>query len=92
MDRNKLQAAFDKWHKRQEDELHPLAKIKERLLAGEDPTQLMNEMERTFQIPALDDPEFNRQHPEVMKLYRRVAATRDNPRPQKRSQEPEFDR
>jgi hypothetical protein len=92
MDKSKLQAAFDKFHQRVEDQLRELAPFKDRLLAGEDPGQIMTDMEQKFKIPALNDPEFNRQNPEVISLYRTIAGSRDKPRPQKRSQEPEFDR
>lgn len=92
MDKSKLQAAFDKFHQRVEDQLRELAPFKDRLLAGEDPGRIMSDMEQKFKIPALNDPEFNRQHPEVIKLYRTIAGSRDKPLLQKRSQEPEFDR
>lgn len=92
MDKSKLQAAFDKFHQQVEDQLQELVPYKERLLDGEDPGRIMTDMEAEFKIPALNDPDFNRQHPEVIKLYRTIAGSRDKPLLQKRSQEPEFDR
>lgn len=84
-----IQAAFEKFQQRVEDQLREVAPYKERLLDGDDPGRIMSDMEAKFKIPALDDPEFNRQHPEVMKLYRTIAGSREA---LKRPQRPEFDR
>jgi len=72
-----IQAAFEKFQQRVEDQLREVAPYKERLLDGDDPGRIMSDMEAKFKIPALDDPEFNRQHPEVMKLYRTIAGSRE---------------
>jgi macrodomain Ter protein organizer (MatP/YcbG family) len=82
LEKSTIQAAFDKFHQRVEDQLRELAPYKDRLLAGEDPGRIMTDMEQKFKIPALNDPDFNRQHPEVIKLYRTIAGSRES---QKRS-------
>ena len=39
-------------------------------------SRLMTEMEGTYHIPALNSHEFNKQNPEVMKLYLKISNTR----------------
>ncbi|MBI9015010.1 MAG: hypothetical protein JEZ08_22455 [Clostridiales bacterium] len=41
------------------------------------PTELMDEMELIYKIPALNDIDFNEEHPKVISLYRKLANARD---------------
>lgn len=58
------------------DELN-LQDIIERHKNGEDRTALMNEMERIFRIPAMNDESFNEKYPAVMELYCLLSNSRD---------------
>ncbi len=89
MEKSKIQTDFNKFHQRVEDQLRELAPFKERLLDGDDPGRIMSDMEAKFNIPALNNPEFNRKHPEVISLYRTIAGSREA---QKCLQRSEFDR
>lgn len=37
---------------------------------------LMEDIEWTYHIPTLKDPEYEERHPEIMKLYREVSGAR----------------
>ncbi len=39
-------------------------------------TDLMNEMEEIFNIPALNDPDFNEENKDVISLYRKISKER----------------
>ncbi|GAB3797208.1 hypothetical protein [Virgibacillus kimchii] len=39
-------------------------------------TNLMNDLEWTYHIPTLGNPDYEKRHPEVMKLYRAVSVKR----------------
>lgn len=43
---------------------------------GVEPTKIMNEMERIFKIPALNDPAFNEDNEDIIKLYREISDSR----------------
>lgn len=43
---------------------------------SENLTELMDEMERIFKIPALNDPEYNDHNKDVISLYRRISSKR----------------
>lgn len=43
---------------------------------GGNPTALMDEMELVFGVPALNDPVFNEENPEVIKLFREIENSR----------------
>jgi hypothetical protein len=43
---------------------------------GANPTVLMDEMEDIFKVPALNDPVFNEDNPEVIKLFREIGNSR----------------
>lgn len=53
-----------------------LQEIRARYEAGEDPTQLMDEMERAYKIPAMVSDEYNQKHPEIIALYREISRAR----------------
>lgn len=54
-----------------------LEHIRAQFEQGTNPTYLMNEMERVFKVPALNDPVFNEENEEVIKLYREIGDSRD---------------
>jgi hypothetical protein len=43
---------------------------------GEEPTKLMNELEKVYKIPLMLDLEFNKNNVELMKLYLEISASR----------------
>ena len=43
---------------------------------GSNPTELMNDLERIFKIPALNDPAYNEDNQEVISLYREISDSR----------------
>ena len=53
-----------------------LERIRELFEKGVNQTELMNEMERIFKIPALNDLDFNEENPEVIELYRKISKSR----------------
>lgn len=53
-----------------------LERIKGQFEQGMNPTELMNEMECVFKIPALNDPAYNKENEEVIKLYREISSAR----------------
>lgn len=53
-----------------------LERIRGQFEQGTDPTGLMNDMERIFKIPALNDPAFNEDNEDVIKLYRKISNSR----------------
>lgn len=54
-----------------------LEHIKAQFEQGTDPTYLMNELERVFKVPALNNQEFNNENPEVIQLYREIGNSRE---------------
>jgi len=55
-----------------------LERIRSEFEQGINATQLMNDMERIFKIPALNSEKFNEENPEVISLYRQVSDSRFN--------------
>jgi hypothetical protein len=53
-----------------------LMEFRKKYESGYDPTQLMNEMENVFNIPALNNPSFNENNRDVMSLYQEIANSR----------------
>jgi len=53
-----------------------LERIRARFESGANPTQLMDDMERIFGVPALNDPVFNEDNPEVIQLFREIGNSR----------------
>lgn len=49
---------------------------KDQFESGVNPTQLMNEMESIFKIPALNDEMYNTENSEVIELYRTISDSR----------------
>jgi len=56
--------------------IEELERIRDRFEQGENPTELMNEMEHIFRIPALNDLEFEENNLEVIELYREISKAR----------------
>jgi len=56
--------------------IEELENIRVRWEQGENPTELMNEMEDVFNIPALNNLDFNEENPEVIELYREISKSR----------------
>jgi len=56
--------------------IEELERIAEQFEQGVNQTELMNEMERIFKIPALNDLDFNEENPEVIELYRKISKSR----------------
>lgn len=54
-----------------------LMEFRKKYESGYDPTQLMNEMEKVFKIPMVNDPLFNQDNEEVIRLYREIANSRE---------------
>jgi len=48
-----------------------------RLASGERAADIMNDMEKEFNIPMLNDDEFNKNNADVIELYREVANSRN---------------
>lgn len=44
---------------------------------GKDLSRLMTEMERSFNIPMVNDEEYNNSNKEVIELYREISNSRD---------------
>lgn len=53
-----------------------LKRIRKQFEQGANPTELMNDMEWVFKIPALNDPAFNEKNEEVINLYREISDSR----------------
>ena len=53
-----------------------LERIRGQFEQGANPTELMNDMERIFKIPALNDPAYNEDNQEVITLYREISNSR----------------
>lgn len=51
--------------------------VKDEVVKQQRLTNLMNDMEQIFNIPALNNPTFNQANPEIMILYRMVAKERN---------------
>lgn len=54
-----------------------LDKYQKRLACGENVADIMNDMEKEFNIPMLNDEEFNKKNADVIALYREVSNSRD---------------
>ena len=54
-----------------------LDEYQKRLASGETAVDIMNDMEKEFDIPMMNDVEFNKKNPDVMQLYQEVANSRD---------------
>lgn len=54
-----------------------LDEYQKRLASGENVTDIMNDMEKEFGIPMLNDEEYNSNNADVIELYREVANSRD---------------
>lgn len=54
-----------------------LERIRAEFEKGTEPTELMNEMEQIFKVPAMNDIEFNEDNPMVIKLYREISNSRE---------------
>ncbi len=53
-----------------------LERIRGQFEQGANPTDLMNQMEIRYKIPALNDEKFNEENPEVIDLYRQIGDSR----------------
>jgi len=53
-----------------------LQNIRARFAAGENPTQLLDEMESVFKVPAMKSNKFNRENPEIIALYIEIGLSR----------------
>lgn len=53
-----------------------LERIRGQFEQGANATELMNDMEVIFKIPALNDERFNEENPEVIILYREISDSR----------------
>jgi len=53
-----------------------LERIRGQFEKDENPDYLMSQMEQIFKIPMLDDPIFNKDNDEVIKLYREISNSR----------------
>lgn len=53
-----------------------LSELKKKFLNGENPTDLMNEMESCFKIPMINDEEYNSKNIDVIELYRTISNSR----------------
>ena len=54
-----------------------LDEYQKRLASGENVADIMNDMEKEFGIPMLNDEEYNSKNADVIELYREVANSRD---------------
>ena len=54
-----------------------LERIRAEFEKGTSQTELMNEMESIFNVPVLNDVEFNEDNPMVITLYREIANSRE---------------
>lgn len=43
---------------------------------GTEPSKLLDQLEKIYEIPALNDEAYNEDNPEVIKLYKEIAASR----------------
>lgn len=53
-----------------------LERIEGRFEQGENPTELMNEMEAIFKVPAMNNESFNEDNEGVIKVYRKLSDAR----------------
>lgn len=74
--RRRFKAALEGLDNLPKDEKPDLESYRARKEAGGDLTLLMEEMERVFKIPARESEAYNRENPEIMGLYREIAAAR----------------
>lgn len=58
------------------DNENKLIEFKNRFLNGENPTDLMNEMESYFRIPMMNDENYNSKNPDVIDLYLAISNSR----------------
>lgn len=54
-----------------------LERIRGQFEEGHNPTELMDLIEDLYKLPALNDEQYNEDNPEVIKLYREIAASRN---------------
>lgn len=54
-----------------------LDKYKKRIANGCNATEIMNDMEKEFYIPMLNDEEYNKKNADVIALYREISDRRD---------------
>lgn len=54
-----------------------LERIRQQFIAGHNPTELMNQLERTYHIPLLNNESWNQEHPEIIELYREISDSRE---------------
>lgn len=66
-----------KFHRKGEENMSRLDEYQKRLASGENATDIMNDMEKEFDIPMLNDEDYNLKNAEVMELYREIANSRD---------------
>ena len=53
-----------------------LDKYQKRLASGENAADIMNDMEKEFNIPMINDEEYNNKNADIIELYREVANSR----------------
>lgn len=54
-----------------------LKEYQKRLASGERAADIMNDMEKEFDIPMVNNEEYNQRNTDVIELYREVANSRD---------------
>lgn len=74
--RRRFKAALEGLDSLPEMEKPTLESYRARKDAGENLTALMEEMERVFNIPARESEAYNKENPEIIALYREIAAAR----------------
>lgn len=67
----------DKFHRKGEENMNELDEYQKRLASGENATNIMNDMEKEFDIPMLNDEYYNLKNADVMELYREIANSRN---------------
>lgn len=58
-------------------EMSRLEKYQNRLASGEKAADIMTDMENEFNIPMLNDEDYNKKNADVIELYREVADSRN---------------
>jgi len=64
--------SLDVWYAR----FNEIKKIEHEELKDKRLANLMNDLQLAYNIPMLNNPEFNKSNPEVIKLYRKVSRER----------------
>lgn len=67
----------DKFHRRGEENMNGLDEYQKRLASGENATDIMNDMEKEFDISMVNDECYNLKNADVMELYRKIANSRN---------------